>query len=70
VSAQKILVFPGEHEFIALIMDCGFCRYLAAISLRGESDNFESRIERVSGMHFLEKRQDASVNATNTSRMY
>src|ERR1700731_360199 len=36
-------------------MDCGPRRYLAAISLRGESNNLESRIERVSGMYFLEK---------------
>src|ERR1700693_2361551 len=36
-------------------MDCGPGRYLAAISLRGESNNFESRIERISGMYFLEK---------------
>ena len=36
-------------------MDCGPSRYLAAISLRGESNNLESRIERVSGMYFLEK---------------
>src|ERR1700723_1808200 len=36
-------------------MDCGSRRYLAAISLRGESNNFESRIECVSGMYFLEK---------------
>src|SRR6267142_6750088 len=37
-------------------MDCGPRRYLAAISLRGESNNLESRIERVSGMYFFEKR--------------
>jgi hypothetical protein len=55
VSAQKILVFPIEHEFTALVMDCGPRRYLAAISLRGERNNLESRIERVSGMYFLEK---------------
>src|SRR5258708_17967920 len=36
-------------------MDCGPRRYLAAISLRGESNNLESRIERVSGMYFFEK---------------
>src|ERR1700677_4270075 len=36
-------------------MDCGPRRYLAAISLRGESNNLERRIERVSGMYFLEK---------------
>src|ERR1700693_6154150 len=36
-------------------MDCGPRRYLAVISLRCESNNFESRIERVSGMYFLEK---------------
>ena len=36
-------------------MDCGPRRYLAAISPRGESNNLESRIERVSGMYFLEK---------------
>jgi hypothetical protein len=48
-------VFPREHEFTALVMDCGFRRYLAAISLRGESNNLESRIKRVSGMYFLEK---------------
>src|SRR6202035_5841033 len=36
-------------------MDCGLSRYLAAISLRRESNNFESRIERISGMYFLEK---------------
>src|ERR1700721_2271029 len=36
-------------------MDCGPRRYLAAISLRGKSNNLESRIERVSGMYFLEK---------------
>src|ERR1700681_4543225 len=36
-------------------MDCGPRRYLAAISLRGESNNLESRIERVSVMYFLEK---------------
>src|SRR6476660_2962749 len=36
-------------------MDCGPRRYLAAISLRGESNNLDSRIERVSGMYFLEK---------------
>src|SRR6476660_1857631 len=36
-------------------MDCGPRRYLAAISLWGESNNLESRIERVSGMYFLEK---------------
>src|ERR1700756_1398182 len=35
-------------------MDCGPRRYLAAISLRGESNNLESRIERVSGMYFFE----------------
>ena len=55
MSAQKILVFPREHEFTALVMDCGPSRYLAAISLRGESNNLDSRIERVSGMYFLEK---------------
>src|SRR5277367_2888812 len=36
-------------------MDCGPRRYLAAISLRRESNNLQSRIERVSGMNFLEK---------------
>src|ERR1700675_1968571 len=36
-------------------MDCGPRRYLAAISLRRESNNLESRIERVSGVYFLEK---------------
>ena len=30
-------------------------RYLAAIPMRGESNNLESRIERVSGMYFREK---------------
>jgi hypothetical protein len=63
-------VFPGEHVVTALIVDCGPRRYLAAISLRGESNNLESRIERVSGMYFLENLQDASVNAMNTSPMY
>jgi hypothetical protein len=48
-------VFSGEHEFAALVMDCGPRRYLAAIALRGESNNLESRIERISGMYFLEK---------------
>ena len=48
-------MFPREHEFTALVMDCGLRRYLAAISLRGESNNLESRIERVSGMYFFEK---------------
>ena len=48
-------MFPREHEFTALVMDRGPRRYLAAISLRGESNNLESRIERVSGMYFLEK---------------
>jgi hypothetical protein len=48
-------VFPREHEFTALIMDCGPCRYLVVISLRDESNNLESRIERISGMCFLEK---------------
>jgi hypothetical protein len=48
-------VFPGEHEVTALIVDCGPRRYLAAISLRGESNNLESRIEGVSGRYFLEK---------------
>ena len=37
------------------VMDRGPRRYLAAISLRGKSNNLESRIERVSGMYFLEK---------------
>src|ERR1700740_3317705 len=36
-------------------MDRGPRRYVAAISPRGESNNLESRIERVSGMYFLEK---------------
>jgi hypothetical protein len=36
-------------------MDRGPRRYLAAISLRGESNNLESRIERVFGMYFFEK---------------
>src|SRR5260370_17287801 len=36
-------------------MDCGPGRYLAVISLWGESNNFESRIKRISGMYFLEK---------------
>jgi hypothetical protein len=36
-------------------MDRGPRRYLPAISLRGESNNLESRIERVSGMYFFEK---------------
>src|SRR5580704_8405075 len=35
-------------------MHCGPRRYLAAISLRGKSNNLESRIERVSSMYFLE----------------
>jgi hypothetical protein len=48
-------VFSGEHEFAALVMDCGPRGYLAAIALRGESNNLESRIERISGMYFLEK---------------
>ena len=48
-------MFPREHEFTALVMDRGPRRYLAAISLRGESNNLESRIERVSRMYFLEK---------------
>jgi hypothetical protein len=30
-------------------------RYLTAISLRGESNNLKSGIERISGMYFLEK---------------
>lgn len=55
MSAQKILVFPRDHELTALVVDCGSCRYLAAIWLRGQSKNFESRIERISGMYFLEK---------------
>ena len=46
-------MFPREHEFTALVMDCGPRRYLAAVSLRGESNNLESRIECVSGMYFL-----------------
>src|SRR5258708_20397815 len=54
VSAQKILVFPREHEFTALVMDCGPRRYLAAISLRGERNNLESRIDRVSCISPLE----------------
>ena len=48
-------MFPGEHEFTALIMDRDPHRYLTAIPLRGESDNLESGIERVSGVYFLEK---------------
>src|SRR5277367_233113 len=36
-------------------MDCGPRRHLAVISLRGESNNLQSRIKRVSGMYFLEK---------------
>ena len=48
-------MFPREHEFTALVIDCGPRRYLAAIALRAESNNLESRIERVSGMYFLEK---------------
>ena len=48
-------MFPREHEFSALVMDRGPRRYLAAISPRGGSNNLESRIERVSGMYFLEK---------------
>ena len=48
-------MFPREHEFTALVMDCGLGRYLAAISLRGESNNLESGLGRVSGMYFLEK---------------
>ena len=36
-------------------MDRGPRRYLAANSLRGESNNLESRIERFSRMYFLEK---------------
>src|SRR5713101_6378655 len=36
-------------------MDRGPRRYLAAISLRVDINNLESRIERVSGMYFLEK---------------
>src|ERR1700675_1353047 len=36
-------------------MDRGPRRYLAAISLRGESDNLKGRIERISGMYFFEK---------------
>ena len=49
-------MFPREDEFTALVMDCGPRRYLAAISLWGESNNLDSRIERVSGMYFLEKK--------------
>ena len=48
-------MFPSEHEFAALVMDRGPSRYLAAISLRGESNNLKGGIERVSGMYFLEK---------------
>src|SRR5277367_3850320 len=48
-------MFSREHELTALIMDCGLRCYLAAIALRGESNNLESRVERVSGMYFLEK---------------
>jgi hypothetical protein len=48
-------VFTREHEFTALVMDRDPRRYLAAISMRGESNNLESRIERVSGMYFREK---------------
>ena len=48
-------MFPREHEFTALVMNCGLRRYLAAVSLRGKSNNLKSRIERVSGMYFLEK---------------
>src|ERR1700677_2870539 len=36
-------------------MDCGPRRHLAVISLRGESNNLQSRIKRVSGMYFLER---------------
>ena len=48
-------MLPKEHEFIALVMDRDSRHYLAAISPRGESNNLESRIERVSGMYFREK---------------
>src|SRR6476619_6782537 len=54
-SAQKILVFTSEHEFAPLVMDSSPRGYLATISLRGESNNLKSRIERISGMYFLEK---------------
>jgi hypothetical protein len=37
-------VFPGEHEFTALVMDRDSRHYLAAISLRGESNNLKSGI--------------------------
>ena len=37
-------MFPREHEFTALVMDCGPRRYLAVISLRCES---RSRVEFV-----------------------
>src|SRR5277367_268448 len=36
-------------------MDCGPGGYLPAIALRGKSDNFQTRIECVSGVYFLEK---------------
>jgi hypothetical protein len=48
-------VLPREHEFTVLVMDCSSRRHQAAISLRGEINDLESRIERVSGMYFLEK---------------
>ena len=48
-------MFTREHQFTVLVMDCGPRRYLAAISLRRERNNLESRIERVSGMYFLQK---------------
>ena len=48
-------MFPREHEIPSLVMDCGLGRYLTAISLRGESNDLESRIKRISGMYFLEK---------------
>jgi hypothetical protein len=42
-------VLPREHELTALVIYCGPRRYLAAISLQRQSNNLESRIERVSG---------------------
>src|SRR4029078_9700452 len=56
-----MLVLPREDEFTALVMDCGPRRYLAAISLRGESKNLDSRVDLVAGMFFLEKLAGAFV---------
>jgi hypothetical protein len=62
--------FPGEHEFTALVMDSGPRRYLAPISLRGESNKACASVSvRLGARRISPTRRTSNVRASTTVKL-